>query len=474
MQEILRHPSAKEYFRPRKLGRECLGETVRIQLAERLQNNDPLAHVRLCLESSDHARTAERIVEEIVTDFAERAPEQHFDGKFTFLVSSDDLVTPSGVSLSQTYENGVKAAELDGIAYGIDRALALKAQLPYILDWANSDTTSQLVFFSLCPSKDELDFETAKRLAFKPEREMSSNWLFEKTDEGVVMRAFSFDGHSLARHNVLLHDLGLPDAAESSLEEVSSPYLLSFEDADEAVETIRASFDNSDEFFGISRKERDRSSSNELVLRADDAVDLYVSTVSAVARSLARGKVTRELRTITKRLQSGFGGYGSPVQVLNARLYSSFEISDAEQLMNYLRSQALPHYIYSSSSSMSIESSGADAVSIARSYEGACPTSDRSQLQSAESEKSMLAFYLFGARPKREKEFQSGYCPCCLPKPMKKVTVKAWMGDGFIGCDDCGHVVDVCGGVYRQGKRKIRKQSHGQYKYPSRQNIDKK
>jgi hypothetical protein len=42
------------------------------------------------------------------------------------------------------------------------------------------------------------------------------------------------------------------------------------------------------------------------------------------------------------------------------------------------------------------------------------------------------------------KEFDSTYCPNCLPKPKPGKKVRAWLRGEEIGCKDCGHVKNIC------------------------------
>lgn len=53
-----------------------------------------------------------------------------------------------------------------------------------------------------------------------------------------------------------------------------------------------------------------------------------------------------------------------------------------------------------------------------------------------------------------KKEFESKWCPNCLPKPRPGKKVKAWRHGDRIGCGSCGHEVDVCTKkVVHQGKK---------------------
>jgi len=52
------------------------------------------------------------------------------------------------------------------------------------------------------------------------------------------------------------------------------------------------------------------------------------------------------------------------------------------------------------------------------------------------------------------KEFDSEFCPNCLPKPAPGKKVKAWRKGDRLGCKDCGHEVDVCTKrIVHQGKK---------------------
>ncbi|HSX18495.1 MAG TPA: hypothetical protein VLE51_04020 [Candidatus Saccharimonadales bacterium] len=53
-----------------------------------------------------------------------------------------------------------------------------------------------------------------------------------------------------------------------------------------------------------------------------------------------------------------------------------------------------------------------------------------------------------------KKEFESKWCPNCLPKSKPGKKVKAWRKGDRIGCTSCGHEVDICTKkVTRQGKK---------------------
>ena len=454
MQELLYPPIHERSPRTHKrIGDTCLRSSdLYIELDRRHLNNDPLAHVKLLLREGKSQATDQRIRDEVMTDLAERSPDDHFLATFEYRLTHDDLVTPQGVSLKSVYGNGIEAACRDGISYGMQRAEALAAQLPLILSWALGNSRDSLVFFSLCPDSAEVDYQTAKKLNFKPERMMSSNWLFEKTASGIRMHAFSLDGHTMAKHQQLLADLDLPQSAPTTLLEVTSPYILSDEDGVHSLQRIRRAFDGDrGTYFGIHGSSE---SANDRVDRAPETLAYYNNLTESLAWALYKGRVTRDLRHFTKDLQKGFRGFDAPVGLLNRRLFRRFHIEEAAEFIEYVRSRVLPHYIYAAAQGVrTFSESGAAAFSSGVMYEGACPTSDmKSARDRQQEERRLLEFFLLGRRPVREKEFTSAYCPCCLPKPEKDTVVKAWMGEGFIGCDDCGHIVDICGEVYEQGQ----------------------
>lgn len=444
MQERVTHHehTPRPHRRRRALGALCLRHEL--TRPDYPRNNDPLAHLYCLHEAADREQAEAQIRTEFVTDLSERSERNHFYAVFSYRYQDGDLISDTGLSLKRLLADGVAAARKDAIPYGIERAEVLAGQLDYLTAWYESGDSRQLGFFSLCPDSAELDRPAMERLAFKPDRQMSSNWIFERCTDGQIrMHAFSLDGHTLAAHQHIVGER----VAGTSLEELAVPRFFAEADGAAAVERIRAVHDgDSGSFFGIHGN---ADNAAVIVSRHPEVYALYRETIGASYEALRLGRITPRLRNITSALVDGYAGFESPVSVLNKRLFSAFDARDAAELIEYLRRQAIPHYLFGGSKVIdSIAESGAAAVSQGLSYEGACPTSaERTSL----TQTDVLSTIFFGRLPSRERTFRSRFCPCCLPKPVQGVTVNAWSGQGFIGCDDCGHIVETCGGVYRPG-----------------------
>lgn len=457
MAEFLNPTQSENYYprNKRRLARFCLRQEL--QKPDVPRNNDALAHVYL-LSGKDDLRDVEaQIYDEFITDISERSKDEHFYGEFSFEFNGQDFMSNAGLSLLQILESGRRAAIADGIDYGIDRANVLIEQMKHLISWANSDDKRQIAFFSLCPDAHELPRDIADSLSFKQERLMSSNWLFEKDDSGLIrMHAFSLDNHTLDRHRSIVS--GEPVAA-TTLIELGTPRYYDYSDGTEAVEQIRSKYDQD---FGTYFGKYDvrTTSANHIVSGRPEAYDFYYEALWSTREALEVGRVTSRYRRLLSSLRSGFSGFDAPLPALNKKLWRPLTSNDAAEVMEYIRRQAIPHYLYGGVvAGVSIAESGAIATTKQITYDSACPTSVLTPREEKALEQSRLEIVFFGRPPKREKYFDSYYCPCCLPKPIVGQSVKAWMGEGFIGCEDCGHIVDVCGIVLRQGnlKRRIEK-----------------
>lgn len=460
MQETLQQPIETRRHLPRGRSRRLGGVCLRrnIEHPPLVLNNDPLAHIYRLAEARDFDEIEHQIKTEFITDIAERSREQHFYDTFEYTLIGDDLISSTGLSLRAVLEKGLSAAHTDGIAYGIARAEAIASQLPQVIEWARSSSDqSQLAFFSLAPDAVELDATTAKKLFFKQERMMSSNWVFEKSPLGITMHAFSFDNHTLANHRSLLEQLGKDTSSSTSLDEVSRAHYFNELDGKSVIENIRQTHDGllavqrpqETFYFGIANS-TSRRSANELVLSRPEGYEIYAEAVKASYEALRAGRVTRRLAHLTKELRRGFKGFDSPVAVLNKGLFRKITSDDITELMNYLREKTIPHFVYGGQK-ITVAESGADAVSRGIKYEGACPTSEKGSAEgNSTTERARLETFLFG-RPLFAEKFTSRTCPCCLPSPRAEREVSAWRTEGVYGCENCGHVVDVCGIVIRQG-----------------------
>lgn len=467
MQETINHPpveSRRHFPRPRirSVGNFCLKS--RIERPVEARNNDPLAHIYRLAEAQDFDSIEEQIKTEFVTDIAERAKDQHFYGVFEYDLLGNDLISSTGLSLAGMLEAGLEAASGDGITYGIARAEALCAQLPIILDWARSDEMSQLAFFSLAPDTAELDPQNAKKLYFKQDRMMSSNWLFEKSETGVTMHAFSFDNHTLATHHEALQRLGLETlSSATTLDELTVAHYLTYDTAREAVAAVRSIHDEILQEKDPTRKSyyfgkvdnHTQTSANQLIDSCSEGYELYKEAILASFESLRIGYVTPRFSDLIRTLRDGFRGFESPVKVLNKRAFRHVDSEDISELMSYLRSKAIPHYVYGEQG-ITLAESGASAISRGVSYDGACPSSEQLSPAAAQAAERVRIEAVFYGRPLSAEKFQSQTCPCCLPVAISGEIVRAWRSEGVYGCEDCGHVVDICGRVIRRGNSRIR------------------
>jgi hypothetical protein len=461
--------------RNRALGR------LAIAPEQRLLNNDALADVFLVIENNQHFDddVEAQIEKNYLSDMSERSgtetKEKHFYLTIDYSVEGDDLVADNVKSYKDMMLAGLEAATADAeqdprLEYAKKRAEIQTWHLPMLLDWYHSNDPNCVRISSLCPTDSEIPERVAKAANFKPDRLMASEWIFERTADGMRMHAFSQDNLTLKALEEINKQIGIIDAVSSStMDEMSKLVATPFRSAEELVNAQQASHDNylnqkngGQHHYGIKVTDLDKRSSNQMAEAKPEAKELWKDSVKFVAQSLASGRVNKQLADILKDLKEGFGSSFIPCE-LQLEQNSPIGISQAREFMDYLRKRAIPQYIFgdpnlvtnnteSPSGISGIASAGSYAFANGISHEGDCPTSGGG-MGAAQQEGSQAqieaAMHVYG-----KKEFKSKWCPNCLPVPKAGKEVSAWREGDSIGCYDCGHEVSICTQrVVRRGKK---------------------
>lgn len=383
-----------------------------------LKNNDPLAHVDL-LARSDNAELAEyRMYVEYVTDMGERLAAQPFKKTFEYSFDGNNLVSSTGVYLNSFLENGYQAA-LNDVRYGgfneshAVRAKAFCNQLSQIRQWfSDEQDMTHKMYVSLCPPKSELNEREAAKQGFKQDRLMASIQLYEKTQGGIRLHAFSLDGLSLARLNQLHAALGLTDeVAGTTIEQLMCPLSVNNTmPAAEAVESIIYYYDKlllnetGDAHVQGVDKQKFKREANAHVEEHVAAYDLYRQTIIEVANSLNENKVNYRLRDIVNELQLSIVAHEAAVpSALRIEKGQFIDREAAGGIIDYLRTKAIPHYltaqldakknVNTDTGYQAVSDAGGQAVASNITYEGACPTSNN--YETAQNEIAQLGL-VFG------------------------------------------------------------------------------
>lgn len=394
--------------RERLLGRSAItGE-------ERLKNNDPLAPVILLIQEGDTPQTVKRISEEYYGDMSERGKIGEtalpFHAPLNWYYNGNDFIEPGGQSMREMYEKGLSAAKSDQaiderLSYQLKRSEIQAMHVEKLLGWYYSDEQNCLRIVSMCPEEWELPAETAKLSAFKTDRLMACVWIFEKTKGGVSMQAFSLD--YLTLENFKENNIRLGVEAEvqpSTLEQLAQADVMPIADGLEAATAMRLTHDQildeqegGSHYYG-TRNNHQRQESYQMVLAKPEAQQLHLSAVREIANSLVSETTTPGLATIIKELRKPYSELEIPTE-LQINWQRPITPKQSSDLMEYLRSRALPHYIFSTqeqgdggpatvahgfdsegSGYASVASAGAQAVSSGVSYEGACPSSPQASI----------------------------------------------------------------------------------------------
>lgn len=455
----------------KKLGGDVLDIAARreaILARQEVINNDALAPVYILLknENGDIA-TEHQIWREFVTDISERSQqgnEKPFDTKFGYRLTHDgDYLADTGESLREILATGVQTALLDALedpelAYGVELARAYETHLATIRQWHLSNETKPLILASLCPPENELPSHIAKKLSRKPDRLMASIWVFEKNQDTLAVKAISLDNFGL-KDLAALKDAGIitGDVVGTTLEQIRQPLVINGQlTADRAANTVRQAHDLSlykktglNHHYGIQRRDEaaDTITSNSLIESKPEAYRLYRSVIGEVKDSLLLGEVTPELRFELSNLADPFSNSSDLPEAL--RIGQSIDVIKARALLEYLRSRAIPHYLYDSEFTNKTGSENDGGLSIARagaaaekqgiSYTGDCQTS----VVSTQSAETVAETYKLSSNVEY---LECVTCPFCG----KLVTAKKVRSANTIQCmrSDCGAILNT-----KTGKR---------------------
>lgn len=362
----------------RRLGSVAL-EKIHI---DALHNNDPLAHIDQLIKNKGMDRTLlEKFKTELITDIGERSPDSGHYHIFSMRVLGDDLISSTGISMRTSLRSSVDATRNDVAvdsrrAYGLDRELVQQSQLDQVVNWQGSASIGDMYgFASLCPGDDELSSVEAKINGFKTERQHASLWFYEKTFSGLHMHALSLDHCTLDRFQRVIDTCAIDhEVGSTTMEELGKP--ISFDHL--SIEELQMIWQQVLEHDGIVDKSATQNA-NESVESHPEAFKTYMEFVVDVTASLGRGVVNKNLAKLLRSVRKSKGAESLPV--LNLRRFRRFSSTDARDLMDFVRSRMIPHYVFGDGSTRSMDSvdgvlsaSGGAAMRV-ESYDGACPTS---------------------------------------------------------------------------------------------------
>lgn len=449
--ELLKKPNPEKRFSRWLSSRASLGR-VGIESVTRddLYNHDPLAHVWNLFEGTDIEGLHQRSYQEFITDQAERSPDAPFMKKFTYHILGNDLVSDTGLCLTELLDRSLIATARDASyddrrTYGYEREVVQKEHVKQIMNWYRNGVSRTMLYASLCPEPSEVDADTARLNGFKTDRQLASMWLFENLGDKIAMHAFSLDKLTLARLQKLYARLGRCDTvAGSSLEQLAVPYMGIADGAGALTEFI----DSYDELLyeetgivyrqGVDMSVFSGEANNKVEAKADSYV-FYMSCVQAVANSLKLGLVSTDLSDILRNQREAFDGVNVPSS-LHMVTGQTIGIPQARAFMDYIRSVAIPHYIFSPLSGDSyfstIAESGAAASAIGKSYEGACPKSSMTQEQE-EQQLASVGFLALTPYEQKVGKIRNAYCViqgCPTQNPRKK----------YVKVGGCNVCLEVC------------------------------
>ena len=374
---------------------------IRIDTSEVVKNNDPLAHVYLALDSGVDNSFEQRMHTEFVTDIGERLKNQPFCSTYNFSFDGNEVVYDTGLSLIASLEKSYRASIEDvrvgeHVAYHANRQKAFLNQGRALAEWLRDSTsTSHVIFASLCPPDSELAAAEAVRQGFKPDRLMASIQIHHKSASGYTTTAFSLDKLTLNNYKELLQNLGIAmQGIDTTLALVERPiYVDSRLSSSDVASMVIAAHDNmlqkhspgSNYTQGVENTNA-TVEANRFVEQHAEAYALYRRVVQDVAASLHQGAVNSSLeQTIQSELSHAYMGNALP-KVLLVRQGLPFDATHAAQIIEYVRSRAVPEYLtnilqhrhhmeYGSADTFTIGFAGAAATNAGRIYEGACPGS---------------------------------------------------------------------------------------------------
>ncbi|OGL37222.1 hypothetical protein A3B63_03335 [Candidatus Saccharibacteria bacterium RIFCSPLOWO2_01_FULL_49_22] len=437
-------------------------------------SNDSLAHVWRLMEGGDPSSIEHQIRTEFHSDIGERTghanKERHYYKTWHFHLEDNDLISDTGLSLRELTTNGLEAAannaRLDSrFEYHYQRAQVQELHPDMLIDWRQSGDPRCVRLISLCPEEQEVSSEIAKLGNFKPERAMASVWIFEPTEEGICLHAFSQDNTTLQDQKANDQRMGVRGGDySSSMAKLSQLDFLDYTDGQEAAAAHKNIHDSRMEqktglpyHFGIENP-LTYEEAIAAVEAKPKAWELYREAVAAVAGSLNVEVVTPELAKLVMRLRQSYDAEDAPPPL---QIYWQRPLSEgqARDFMDYLRERSIPQYVFGEPETYQLaeanelgednysELATAGAYSVENNivHSGDCPGGAS---QVGTDQELASALQIAG-----HQEFESSWCPNCLKKPKTGKTVKAWREGDKIGCYDCGHVQDVCGQVIKRGKR---------------------
>jgi hypothetical protein len=457
-----------------------------------LRNNDGLAHVYLAQEANDFSEVEKQIYTEFITDMGERTggegvETKHFYMPFDYSVTENDLIADTGVRFREMVEAGLQAARQDAlndprVSYAVARAEVQSRHADMLIDWFENSSSDFALIPSLCPPENEVPAHIAKLSNFKPERLMASMWLFERTETGIQMHAFSLDNLDLKGLDYIYGALDINgEIKQTTLEQMARMTELSFDSGADAVEAIRCLHDarldrekGGKHFFGIAGNDQSRDA-NKMAEDKPEAYELYKTAVQEVAASLNAGVISPGLSELAVKLRQSFKD-GVPAELQLSEFFP-ITIDQARDFMDYLRRQALPEYIYGSSDNHGgyddyegfggIASAGAYAAENGISHEGACPTSASAATDANSSEAAMSR--ALNIHQKRENwVWRMGKCQI-YNCPSLEENKSVWVGP----CDVC----EACQRLYDWGRdpakeyKKFKKAEPSDFMNPLSQNL---
>ncbi len=457
-----------------------LGE-LGLQRQKSFLSNDPLAHVLLRLEAGRFDRVDAQVESEYRTDMAERSEvteglgaetgAKPFALSFNYIWKDGELVYDrTGKAMNDMLGSGI-AVERANVGrntdyqYHLDRAKVLASHGPAITEWWQSKPETSAVIASLCPSASEVSPEIAELGNFKPHRNMASIWFLEATDDGVIIRIASEDNLTLDGLQHVYDQLGADvKVHETTVEELAEIRPLPLKGSLLAQRSFTETHDKRlDEEFASPGEEHFQGIKTNGYIKdalsfvevAEETESFYKNAVEAVALSLEGGKIDSSLANLLLELRQGYASSADIPKVLH--LSSPLNIDQARLFMEHLLKQALPESIYGDKQTHQTEiavagtadsetrqvsgvaAAGAYASTNDISRDGSCPTSS---LDNEGNAADAVAAAAMGVSA--NKEFESHFCPNCLPKPKAGKTVKAYRKGSRIGCHDCGYEQDIC------------------------------
>lgn len=412
-----------------------IGERVVAWAAERrLMNNDSLAHVRQLAERGGEldAQLESSMYADFVTDMGERSPDLCHYHRLGMHIEAGDIVSESGLRMRESIERSIQATCIDvdidqRRLYGLQREEAQLAHIDIALKWVQSSLPGKrLGFASLCPPQSEVSYEVARANSFKPDRMLASLWIYEHNGtNGLTMHALSLEHCTLNRFQRLLNACQVNHSVSST----------TMDQLERAIDFCDATPDDIRLMWATILAEdglaaADHTVENKVVSQPE-AFTLYTSFVLEVEASLRCQKPT-------KSLQGMLLGMGVEQFVDMARR-RTFCVGDAENVMEFVRSRMIPHYLYdadthrsSTSRSEEVLAASVQAAKRTESYDSSCPSSVTHSTSEQVTQTGTGAMDRFVTMELLSSQKRKGNCLAC------KVEATTVYGCGF--CHGCHSV----------------------------------